>query len=102
MLTLQNTLWIVQACERIISPLGWHVALGGSVLYNGESTNDLDLFFYKHKTRDTATKSSTEVLKALEVIQIGQCIPRNHGKYGDDKEVYQCYLEKVKLNIFFL
>lgn len=98
MLTISNTLWIAQACERIVSPLGWHVALGGSILYNGESSNDLDLFFYKHKTEDTARKSSEEVLKALEVIQIGQCIPERYGS----KEVYQCYLEKVKLNIFFL
>jgi len=38
-------------CRRVeerISPLQWHCAMGGSVMYNGYSENDLDIIMYRH------------------------------------------------------
>jgi len=49
--------WTIRQARRLVNELearlaGWYVALAGSVLLRGESSNDLDLIFYPH----TSTK----------------------------------------------
>lgn len=41
----------IEICEKLeaeLVPLGLHVALSGSLLYRGESNNDIDIIIYPH------------------------------------------------------
>ena len=44
--------------------MGYHVALGGSVMYNGESNKDLDVIVYPHKDTDP-NRPKPELLMVL-------------------------------------
>lgn len=54
-----NTIWNIEQAQKLCSNLehtlksvGAHVALGGSVLYNGQSSKDVDIFVYPHRGND--------------------------------------------------
>lgn len=73
-----STIWNIQdgiGLCRILEPIaianGYHVALGGSVLQDGTSEKDLDVFFYLHteKGKDPEIKCSPDCFVAhLEEI----------------------------------
>lgn len=48
--TLHIALAICRQLEKRLSLCGVHVALGGSVLHNGQSSKDIDVILYPHKT----------------------------------------------------
>lgn len=48
MWTLKSAMPVLRRFEQFVKPLGFHVALGGSVLYQGCSDKDLDVHIYKH------------------------------------------------------
>lgn len=48
--------------EAIAKLMGYHVALGGSVMYNGESKKDLDVIVYPHKNLDLHRPTPTMLL----------------------------------------
>jgi len=70
-----NTIWNIEQAqklcanlERQLAPLGAHVALGGSVLYNGSSTKDVDIIIYPHANSDKV-KSLTPIKAKL--VELG-------------------------------
>jgi hypothetical protein len=46
--TFVQALEFVRSLELVLAPLGFHTALGGSVLHTGQSTNDLDVIVFPH------------------------------------------------------
>lgn len=46
--TFVQSLEFVRSLELVLSPLGFHTALGGSVLHEGKSGNDLDIIVFPH------------------------------------------------------
>ena len=46
--SLEGAILLCREIERQVAPT-WHVALAGSVLLRGESTNDLDVHIYPHR-----------------------------------------------------
>lgn len=54
---------ICRLVERTVEPLGYHCGLSGSVLFDGISDNDLDVFLYKHN--EHAADGKQAVLAAL-------------------------------------
>lgn len=48
MWTREEAFWVIERLEPIMAEMGAHVALGGSVLYRGSSTKDLDIIVYPH------------------------------------------------------
>lgn len=48
--TLEQALVFVRELEEVLSPLGFHCGLTGSILYKGQSDNDLDVTIFPHKT----------------------------------------------------
>lgn len=48
MWTLETAVPVARQLEALLVPLKAHVALGGSVLRDGASGKDLDLFVYSH------------------------------------------------------
>lgn len=53
--SLDGGIRVARAIEQISVPLGWHVALGGSVLHAGYSNKDLDLIIYKRTKAEQHT-----------------------------------------------
>jgi hypothetical protein len=52
--TVQDGLREAKRFEELFSQHGWHIALGGSLIYKGESDNDIDLIAYPHDHRNPA------------------------------------------------
>jgi len=52
----------IKPFESIAAIMGYHVALGGSVMYKGESTKDLDIIVYTHKVKDEKRPLSTMLM----------------------------------------
>ena len=48
--TLELALPVIRRIEDIASQTGFHTALTGSVLFRGESNEDLDIILYPRKT----------------------------------------------------
>lgn len=67
MWTLAQPQLFVADAERTLSRFGWHAAITGSVLFSGESTNDLDLVVYPHTTakRDVEALNTALLLVGL-------------------------------------
>lgn len=55
-----------QWLEKLMLPLGLHVAVGGSVLMKGESSKDLDVFLYPHR-RDKRPSAAVVFQKLLDL-----------------------------------
>lgn len=92
---------LCQSIERIVTPLGYHCALGGSVLTKGSSEKDLDIFVYPHKTREG--DQPAEIRSALESqLRISDWDKKEHTAYGDDKEVYATQWEGKRIDFFFV
>jgi hypothetical protein len=94
--TLEEGIGVARMFEKIVSPLGFHVALGGGVLLRGESIKDLDLFVYPHQK---STSNLTRVKEALQTL-VKDFQPCGH-KY-DQKEVYKCLFLGQRIDFFFL
>lgn len=46
--TTQDALDIARQLEPLLVPHGIHVAIGGSLVYRGDSEKDIDIFLYPH------------------------------------------------------
>lgn len=72
MWNIQEAIGVARILEPIAVKQGYHVALGGSVLRDGVSQKDVDIFFYRHTTKknecsvicrdpDTVVQSLSEI-----------------------------------------
>lgn len=62
MWTLESALAMCRLLEALAEPAGWHIALGGSVLRDGASSNDLDLIAYPRNKTTSLYEDLEEVL----------------------------------------
>jgi hypothetical protein len=88
---LDAGLKVVRELEALLSPLGWHVALAGSVLHQGESNDDLDVILYRHKTLLPCTAPNQLVKLLVDNHYFHRAIFRDHRKQMDSKLVWSCY-----------
>lgn len=101
--TLEEAIPVLRAIEEAIIPLGYHCAIGGSVLHKGRSEKDLDVFVYPHDADKTLTPE--EILGALDAPLNGLCAGRCNPDYRprDCKEVYWSYNgDNRRIDFFFL
>lgn len=54
-ITLAQSLPFLRSLEQQLIPLGAHCALGGSVLHQGQSSKDLDIFVYPDSRENPRT-----------------------------------------------
>jgi len=87
--------------ERYLSPLGVHIALGGSILYRGTSEHDVDIIVYPHHV-PTATFSQIHQVFQL-LIHLGFTYKKEEDTTPSttDKPVYQLYTPKGKKRVDF-
>jgi len=53
--------------EKALAANGYHLALGGSVLYQGYSNKDLDLFIYEHTPNESVSRE-THVDRVINIF----------------------------------
>lgn len=98
--TLEQGVEVCQRLERILSVDGFHCALGGSVLRDGESQKDLDVFIYPHKS---SGEDFTELLtKVIRPHLDGDWAHHDHKHYNDLKKVYSGCIEGKRVDLFLL
>lgn len=89
MWNLQQAIELIQTTEPIVAREGYHLGLTGSVLFEGESTKDLDLILYVHNTHKNRWAPKDRILYICGLLGwkfVKQC---DHRDYDDDKEVFQ-------------
>ncbi len=98
--TLKEGIELARKFEAAIIPVGYHCALGGSVLHRGWSGKDLDIFVYPHKS--VAGKNSRYPAKnALTVLGVSFC--KNSASHHDDEKlVIAGSFEGKRIDFFFL
>jgi hypothetical protein len=94
MATAKKTLWTLDTARTLIGKLqpklhdiGWHVVLGGGVLNDGESANDLDLYVLpmniEERNEGAVWGVLEEVLEPAETFKLHgpPYGPANHNAY---------------------
>ena len=61
MITQEKAIELCKQIEPIAIIHGFHVALGGSVLFNGTSEKDIDIFIYRHTNFDGTTPTRGKI-----------------------------------------
>lgn len=59
---------LARRIETAVVPMGFHVALGGSVLHQGKSNKDVDIYLYNNK--GVEQRPVRDVLAKLEELDI--------------------------------
>lgn len=111
----QEVFDLMRALECKLKPLGFHVALGGSVLLEGFSYDDLDVMVYGHHyaehEENVPAQAITEALTAIEsvlgcpAIHCSQFVasddacPSGAGA-EDDREVYRFEKDGRRIDVF--
>lgn len=101
MIDLVEAVKIARHFEAVFVDYGIHVALTGSILYQGFSHKDVDLFLFPHKTKETGCVDEVAVIKALERLDIRQWKFRDHRNYGDEKTVIKCQFDGVTVDLIW-
>lgn len=105
---MSETVWIlddaISLCREIEPTLavnGYHVAIGGSVLRDGKSSKDLDIFIYPHRTTECCDIESIHgVLYSHHRMLHWR--KHSHENYGDGKNVWSARRDGKRIDFFFL
>ena len=83
---------IMPKFEAIAKMMGYHVALGGSVMYNGESNKDLDVIVYPHQNTDPHRPTQNSLLDMFVYHKLIDNYNDVAKTKGMDRKVYcGCY-----------
>ena len=67
--TLPEGIWWIRAIQQKIRPLGYHACLGGGVLNNGSSAEDLDVYFLPLNDQDNYVTATMRALSLRDFLQ---------------------------------
>lgn len=99
MWNLDDAVALCRVFETALKRIGFHVALGGSVLYRGESDKDLDVFVYPHATGEMEPEWD-KVETTLAVL--GCSLRRNCNHRYDSKTVKEFEYGGKRIDFFFV
>lgn len=68
--TFDESLDFTRELQRLFKPFGFNVGLTGSVLYKGESLNDLDVIVFPQNSGKMDIDKLREILEAYGLVQI--------------------------------
>jgi hypothetical protein len=89
---LDETLVVVRELEQALVKAGWHVALAGGTLHNGQSKHDLDLVVFPH-TRPRR-KVTQEQRASLARVLAGLLWTRTHTV----EQMHRCWRARGSLD----
>jgi hypothetical protein len=103
--TLTTALPVLIALEAHLAPVGYHVAVVGSVLVKGASQKDLDIIVMPHKSRGAGANELAPAQDAIEAFfskRLHQCLSTPE-KPRDCKVVFWLRdFEGRRIDFFFL
>lgn len=99
--TIEDGVKLCRELEPHLIQIGYHVALGGSVLVSGLSKKDLDVFVYPHKSNHTMEPDllMKHIGRLWTFERFSEC---THSKYGDNKIVYFSVINGRRVDFFFV
>lgn len=100
---LEQGITVARRIEEALIPLGYHCALGGSVLHKGSSDKDLDIFIYPHNAEVVLPEGDilTVIANHIGGLAYGRCNPEYVER--DAKEVWWSYAaNNYRIDFFFL
>lgn len=100
MITLDEGLDIARRIEKAIIPAGYHCALGGSVLHQGASNKDLDIFIYPHNGRELDPLLLRLKLKLAGLVNEWTCARSDNS--ADTKTIEGWSYKGQRIDIFFV
>lgn len=100
MWTLEDGLIFARSLEPLAIANGAHVALGGSVLFRGSSTKDIDILIYPHSAKVGIDRAGFE--KTLLGFGITEWSERTQAHYQDTKEVWMAMYQSKRVDFFFM
>lgn len=98
---------LVTVLEKSLATEGWHIALAGSVLHQGESHNDLDIIVYPHRAPNKDFDIPRKVF-AMFGMELETPVDAVHKKWAmvdashDRKHVEVWKWHHLKIDVFFL
>jgi hypothetical protein len=96
LLTLEDGIRICREIEDVLSPLGYHTALTGSLLYKGRSTKDVDIVVYPHQV-------SEQLAPVIILDKLGVFVTSLQNEAScTDKLVAVTEYKGVRVDFFFL
>lgn len=95
--TLAEGVVICEAIEFSLKEAGYHVALGGSALYRGWSTKDIDIMIYPHSSHASCHRQF--LVAKLEALGF---IPSKSIETTNIAEVHKTTKDGVPVDFFFL
>lgn len=97
MWTLKPAVSFVRRLEKVLRPLGYWTAIGGSVLYNGQSENDLDILICP---LDEVAGEKTLMLNLLAThFAIEKA---GNSNYPEGREIWKGTLNGKKIDFFIV
>lgn len=103
MWTIADAIMAARRIEAALIPIGYHCAIGGSVLHLGSSEKDLDVFIYPHTKSKTLDNESVRKVVAdlFEAQSQGDCSA--HYQERDEKSVsWLVSKDGQRIDLFFL
>ena len=105
MWTRDQAFYVIERLEPIMAVLGAHVALGGSVVYRGQSCKDLDIIIYPHNKQEQEVWDTYPLKEALNKFFSGSNMNdcKGFSQVRDGKQVSWLKTPKGKrVDFFFL
>lgn len=66
--TIQDAVDAARLIEPELARRGLHVAIGGSLMYRGDSEKDIDLIVYSHNPRETLSQTVLASVEAAALV----------------------------------
>jgi hypothetical protein len=100
--SLDDGVDLCRAIEAVVISKGYHIALGGSVLMQGSSKKDIDIFVYPHKKGGKKLISKAKLLKHLGLKLNLKVVRKTNFNEYDKKIVYICHINDQRIDLFFV
>lgn len=102
----EDAVELLSKFEAFLAKQGYHCALGGSVLYRGNSEKDLDVIVYPHHTRECQSVNDLwpHIITYFSPEECGKCANKEGTRLHirDGKVVHWLKKQGQRVDFFFL
>ncbi len=100
MITIEKGIEIARIVETVVSAVGYHCGLGGSLLHKGQSEKDIDIFIYPHNGYELRPDALRNALRLARFT----CRGNNGNSEFQDSKVIESwdYVGGYRIDFIFL
>jgi hypothetical protein len=100
-LILEDGIRICRMIEQTIAPLGYHCALGGSLMYRGYSSKDIDVIIYPRNNNPTNIIKINKALRVIGFEHTKECQTASAAPGQNVFPMYECDTG-IRVDIFYM